>query len=127
MAFTYDPSTNRGRVRLLLSDTDTVTEANQIFSDAEIDAFLSLENNSVYAAAAAGCRSIAASTSRSAIAWKALNESIDREAVPRHFRLLAGEYEDKADSVPAEEIYSSDYNVNRYGDQTGEAVGDELL
>ena len=53
MAFTYDSTTARGRVRLLVSDTDTATAANQIFDDDEIDAFLALENNEVYAAAAA--------------------------------------------------------------------------
>ena len=34
MAFTYDPTTARGQVRLLVSDTDADAE---IFSDAEID------------------------------------------------------------------------------------------
>ena len=39
MAFTYDLSTNRGKVRLLIQDTD---ETYEFYSDAEIDAFLTI-------------------------------------------------------------------------------------
>ena len=39
MAFTYGLATNRGRVRLLIQDT---VEANEFYTDAEIDAFLTL-------------------------------------------------------------------------------------
>lgn len=42
MAFTYDLATDRGKVRLLIQDTDTVTEANQFYDDDEIDCFLTL-------------------------------------------------------------------------------------
>lgn len=59
MAFTYDPTTDAGRVRLLIFDTDTVTAANQIFSDAEIDAFLDMEDTSVRRAAALALETIA--------------------------------------------------------------------
>ncbi len=45
MAFTYDLTTDRGKVRLIIRDTDTVTVANQFFTDAEIDAFLDLHGN----------------------------------------------------------------------------------
>lgn len=40
MAFTYDLTTDRGKVRLLIPDR---SEATMFFSDAEIDAFLVLE------------------------------------------------------------------------------------
>lgn len=49
MAYTYDVTTARGQVRLLSFDTP---EAQAIFSDDEIDAFLSLEDDDVYLAAA---------------------------------------------------------------------------
>lgn len=45
----YDPSTDEGKVRLLCSDTD---DADRIFSDAEITAFLSLNGGGVLMAAA---------------------------------------------------------------------------
>lgn len=56
MAFTYDPTTDAGRVRLLCYDTDA---SNEIFSDAEIDAFIELEPDSVKRAAALAVETIA--------------------------------------------------------------------
>ena len=50
--FTYDPTTDAGLVRLLITDTDTVNPDNQIFEDAEITAFLTLEGSTVKKAAA---------------------------------------------------------------------------
>jgi hypothetical protein len=49
MAFTYDVTTDRGRVRLLLNDVDRDTA---VFTDGEIDAFLALEGGTVKLAAA---------------------------------------------------------------------------
>ena len=42
MAFTYNLATDRGKVRLIIDDKDTVTVANQFFDDDEIDCFLTL-------------------------------------------------------------------------------------
>jgi len=39
MAFTYDLTTDRGKVRLLIQDTD---ETYEFYTDAEIDAFITL-------------------------------------------------------------------------------------
>ena len=58
MAFTYDPATDRGYVRLLLGDTNLLSE---IFSDAEIDAYLSRNDDAPLLAAAAGADAIGAS------------------------------------------------------------------
>lgn len=52
MAFTYDLTTNRGKVRLALADT---VEAEAIFTDAEIDHFIS-EGGTVNGAAIEGLR-----------------------------------------------------------------------
>lgn len=49
MAFTYQVDTPLGQVRLLLNDVDADTA---VFDDAEIDAFLALEGQSVKRAAA---------------------------------------------------------------------------
>lgn len=59
MAFTYDTTTARGHVRLIIGDTDTVTVANQIFTDAEIDAFLSMQDDVVKLAAAQALEALA--------------------------------------------------------------------
>lgn len=49
MAFTYDPSTPAGKVRMLARDT---VEAAALFTDDEITAFLDLQNQDVKLAAA---------------------------------------------------------------------------
>lgn len=56
MAFTYDTATDRGRVRMLITDRD---EENPIFQDAEIDAFLDMNDDSVRLAAASALETIA--------------------------------------------------------------------
>ncbi len=49
MAFTYDPTTDLGRVRLVIGDTDS---QNISFQDAEVQAYLDLTQANVYRAAA---------------------------------------------------------------------------
>ena len=125
MAFTYDPATSRGKVRLLVADTDTGTSANQIFTDAEIDAFLSLEGEEVYMAAAAACRSLAASTSKSAIAWRALDQSIDRSRIPQYYRELAMAYIERAQKgEPVEYVDTFDMQFDKFGKDESEYPGD---
>ena len=58
MAHTYDVSTSRGQVRLLLDDTVT---GSWTWLDTEIDAFLTLGDDSVLKATEYGWRNIAAS------------------------------------------------------------------
>lgn len=127
MAFTYDSTTDRGRVRLLVGDTDTSDSTKQIFTDAEIDAFLALESSEVYAAAAAACESLAATSARSAIRYKAEKLlDIDRKDVPEHFRALAEKYRERSTTAPAEEIDSMDYAVGAFGGDMSEYVGDRI-
>lgn len=49
MAFTYDPSTDLGKVRLLARDT---VQASALFTDAEIQALLDLQSGNVKLAGA---------------------------------------------------------------------------
>jgi hypothetical protein len=130
MGFTYDPTTDRGRVRLLINDTDEETQDRQLFEDAEIDAFLLMEGNDVWSAAAAACRSIAASSARSAIRYQASQiVSVDRTKVPDHFRALADKYEKRATAAAslAEYVDSQDHVISPFGEDMSEYVGDELL
>ena len=127
MPFTYDSTTSRGRVRLLVGDTDTADSTKQIFTDAEIDAFLAMESNEIYAAAAAACESLAASTARSAIRYKAEKLlEIDRKDVPMHFRALATRYRERAMAEPTEEFDSFDYAIDAHGGDLSEYVGDVI-
>lgn len=68
MATTYDPTKPRGQVRLLLNDVS----APWIFSDAEIDAFLTMEGQSVKRAAA------------QAIDTNATNEALASKVIKDH-------------------------------------------
>ena len=117
MTFTYTAGgSKRDDVRLLVADTDTADSTKQIFSDAEIDAFLSLESNEVFGAAASACQAIAGSAARSAIAYAAMGMlSIDRQAVPAEFRKLAEAYRKRAtEGAPAEEVDSADYTLSPF-------------
>ena len=57
MAFTYDIDTNRGKVRLLISDTNA---SDYQFEDDEVDAFLSMASSSLLLAASYALESWAA-------------------------------------------------------------------
>jgi len=85
MAFTYDVTTDRGKVRLLCTD---VLESNPLFQDAEIDAFLSM-NTGVRLAAAAALEVIAAS--EVLVLKKIINLDLETDgpAVARELRELA--------------------------------------
>lgn len=53
MSFTYDPTSDVGKVRLLITDTQVSNPALQMFSDYEIQAYLDLETTVFEAAALA--------------------------------------------------------------------------
>ena len=126
MAFTYSAGASaRDNVRLLLGDTDTESTKNQIFTDADIDAFLSLENGEVYAAAAAGAESIASSKARSAIMWEALDTELDLREIPKRYMALAKGWRTRAESgEPWEEIDTLDYVIGPFGRDGSEYIGD---
>lgn len=124
MAFTVDVDTARGRVRLLIGDTDTAKVAAQIFTDAEIDAFLAIESNEVYPAAAAAAESIASSKAKSAIAWKALDTQFDLKEIPKHYMAIAARWRERGTDEPWEKIDSLDYRVSSFGRDQSEYVGD---
>lgn len=56
MAFTYDVTTDRGRVRMLIPDSSSTS---YVFEDNEIDAFLALEDNDVRRGAALALETLA--------------------------------------------------------------------
>lgn len=100
MAFTYDVSTDRGKVRLLITD---VQEANPLFQDAEIDAFLTL-NTSVRMAAAAALEVIAASEVLVLKKIVNLDLETDGPAVARELRELAKQLRAQDSSIGAFDI-----------------------
>lgn len=89
MAFTYDPTTSRGQVRLNIYDTDTVNADRQIFTDAEIDAFLTMNGLIVKLASANALESMAASQVFLLKVMRNMDLQLDGGAVGRELRLQA--------------------------------------
>ncbi|HUT58993.1 MAG TPA: hypothetical protein VNA25_14185 [Phycisphaerae bacterium] len=74
--YTYDLATEIGQVRLAIGDTDIDPTTGAIFSDEELQYFLTAEG-SVMAASAAALEATAASAARSAKMLKSLNFATD--------------------------------------------------
>jgi hypothetical protein len=100
MAFTYDVATSRGRVRLLITDTDG---DHAIFTDAEVDAFLALESSSVKRAAATALDQIASSEALVQKRIKLLDLSTDGPSVAKALREHAALLRTQADAEEATE------------------------
>ena len=101
MSFTYDTTTSRGRVRLLITDTDS---ESYLFEDAEIDAFLALApESSVHRAAAQALEVIACSEVLVQKRIKLLDLSTDGPAEAKELRELAASYRQQADQIEAAE------------------------
>lgn len=100
MPFTYDVNTNRGKVRLLITDTDA---ANVIFQDNEIDAFLSMMGSNVLRAAALALFTIASKEALLLKVIKLLELQTDGAKLADSLRALAKEYQEKADLAEAGE------------------------
>jgi len=98
MAFTFDVTTDRGKVRLLITDTD---QANPIFTDEEIDAFLSItqvnDENDIRLAAAQALDTIASSEALVQKRIKLLDLSTDGPAVAKELRERAKELRRQVD------------------------------
>jgi hypothetical protein len=88
MTFTYDLSTDIGKVRLRIPDTDI---ANQIFSDAEITEFLTANGGNVLIAAGRAVYSLA--SNQAYILKRVTNNgnSTDGPAVAAELRAYARE------------------------------------
>lgn len=100
MAFTYDVTTERGKVRLLLSDTNS---SNVIFQDDEIDAFLGLEGDNIKRAAATGKEAIAVNQVLLLKVIRLLDLQTDGASVARELRMQAKELRDQAKEEEANE------------------------
>lgn len=93
MAFTYDVTTDRGKCRFLIGDTDTATSANQIFTDAEIDAVLGMNNQVIRLAAAMALVAMAASQAMILKVISIHGLSVNGASVAAALRELAAEYQ----------------------------------
>lgn len=95
-AYTYDPATPLGQVRLLLGDTNVTPDAtgNQpaIFSDAELMALLTyLSGGSVHIAASLALEALAADAARLVLRIKTQNSDTDATSYAGQLRSQAQE------------------------------------
>ena len=99
MAFTYNLTTEAGKVRLLITDTD---HTNPIFEDNEIDVFLSITavdgTNDINLAAAMALETIAASEALVQKKIKLLDLTTDGPAVATSLRAAAKLLREQSDN-----------------------------
>ncbi len=95
MAFTYDVTTDRGKVRLLSTDTDA---DNAFFQDAEVDVFLALQSDNLKRAAAMALDTIASTEALVQKKVKLLNVETDGPSVARALREHAKTLRAEADA-----------------------------
>lgn len=110
MTLPYDLTTNTGKVRLLISDTDL---DNLIFNDSEIAAFLALEGDNVRLAAAQALDTIASNEALVQKRIRLLDLSTDGPAVARSLRAHASELRRQVyDGLTSEEENGSSTNFD---------------
>ncbi len=112
MAFTYDLTTDRGQVRLLITDT---ASANPIFQDNEIDFFLSNTavdgTNDVNLSGAKALETIAASEALVQKKMKLLDLTTDGPAVAKSLRVAAALLREQSDSESDIDVIEQNLNV----------------
>lgn len=106
MTFTYDLSTDIGKVRLIISDT---VQAKAIFTDEEINAFLSMNESNVKLAAAGALDTMASSQAMILKVIRLLDLSTDGAAVARALREHANQLRSDADKADANDGGLFDY------------------
>jgi hypothetical protein len=117
MAFTYSVTTNRGLVRLLVSDTSAT---DYTWEDAEIDAALTLALDNVYDAAATLCDTARASFKKM-LSIRLFGEvSLDVGTTANHLASLAQSYRETARLAPELQMVQLQQKVDLYGNDTSD-------
>jgi len=98
MAFSYDPATNAGKVRLLIPDR---VDSGHLFEDDEIETFLSLENSSIKRAAALALETAASDNALVLKVIKLLDLSTDGARTSAALLERAGKLRSQADAEEA--------------------------
>jgi len=112
MSFTFDLSTNVGKVRNLIGDTNA---SDFQLTDEEITSILGLKANDIFYSAAICLKRIAADKSLVAKRIKAGNYEEDPKQIVEGLLKVAANYEEEAKNVPADgdaEIFYTQFNYN---------------
>lgn len=110
MSFTFDTTTNIGKVRTLINDT---TSATSILSDEEINVFLSLESNDIYSSAASALEAIIINKQLLSKLIAAGDYKEDNRNVADKLGKIAERYRKASISTPADayaEVAVTDFN-----------------
>lgn len=110
MSFTFDTTTNIGKVRTLINDTDS---SSYILSDEEINVFLSLESNDIYRSAASALEAIIINKQLLAKLIQAGDYKEDTRNVIEKLGATAERYRQASISIPADayaEVAVTDFN-----------------
>ena len=99
MSFTFNTTTNIGKVRTLINDT---TEASAVLSDEEINVFLGLESNDIYRSAASALESIIINKQLLSKLIAAGDYKEDNRNVAEKLGKIADRYRQAANSIPAD-------------------------
>ena len=127
MAYTYSPTTDRGKVRFLIRDVSNESSpaigTDYLFSDATIDGMLELNDNDIWLTAADGCRMRAGEKSDSAIAVDLSGLKVDLKKPPEYWLRLAQVYEKRSSGDVVEYVDSFLHSISFAGEDESEYVG----
>lgn len=113
MSFTFDTSTNIGKVRALIGD---VAQATSLLSDEEINVYLSMTTSDIFSSASLACAAIAASKALVAKRKSAGGYSEDLTQIARAYLDLSDRFKKIASEIPAEAVAESFYTDFAYRD-----------
>ncbi len=128
MSFTYDVTTDAGRVRLLIPDTDA---ENHLLEDAEVTALLALETGDVRRAAAAALELIASSEALVSKKIRSQDFATDGPAVAKELReraaLLRAQAEEAALNADGDEVGLEIVDFNPFAGYSSDSELAEVL
>ena len=111
MTWTFDVSTNIGKLRALIGDTDT---SSQRISDEELQVFLDQTSNDLLLSAAYACRNLATKYAFLGGKKSAGNYSEDNSGIGKAFLDMAKNFQEMAESIPADAQSEIIYNGFNY-------------
>jgi len=131
VAYNHDPADgSSGTLRSLIDDTSElvspVKNTDYYFSDAELLAFLDLNSDDLWLAAADACRSLAVKFAKKAqiIGLGKQDIYIDLKKKSEYYIQLAKSFSNRSDSAVNEYVDSFSYDVNDAGNDNSEYIGD---
>lgn len=129
MAYTFNPKTSRGKVRLLIHDHTTEVSPTQgthyVFADDDIDGFLDINDTEVWGGAADACRALAANSIAGSLLIDLAGIKIDKKNTAKFWMDLAKQYEAKSTNEDVVEfIDSAAYEITEFGEDLSEKIGD---